>query len=138
MEVIIERLKTRKPEPQRRCDRVDKVDLSGSLVMTATSSPSSSTHPHNWESVLNGHPIFGSRSGSSDDENPRKVDDPSLELSIISLSTVPPDKGVPTGRRRTMLIKDADLIVAVGEQVRMTSLTEAQLSPTGEQTFKVM
>lgn len=36
-----------------------------------------------------------------------------------------------------MLIKDADLIVAVGKQVRMTSLTESQLSTAGEQTFKV-
>ena len=36
-----------------------------------------------------------------------------------------------------MLIKDADLIVAVGKQVRMMSLTEPQLSTAGEQTFKV-
>jgi len=36
-----------------------------------------------------------------------------------------------------MLVKDADIIVAVGEQVRMTSLTESQLSTTGEQSFKV-
>ena len=37
-----------------------------------------------------------------------------------------------------MLIKDADLIVAVGKQLRMTSLTESQLSAAGEQTFKVI
>jgi hypothetical protein len=36
-----------------------------------------------------------------------------------------------------MLIKDADLIVAVGKEVRMTSLTEFQLSASGGQTFKV-
>ena len=36
-----------------------------------------------------------------------------------------------------MLIKDADLIVAVGKQVRMMSLTESQLGAHGEQTFKV-
>lgn len=36
-----------------------------------------------------------------------------------------------------MLLKDADLIVAVGKQVRMMSLTESQLGVAGEQTFKV-
>lgn len=104
--------------------------------MTATSS--SSTHPHNWESVLNGHPIFDPPSGSGLDK-----DDSSLELSISSLakfksSDAVQDTGVPNGRRRTMLIKDADLIVAVGKQVRMTSLTEPQPSTAGDQTFKVI
>lgn len=36
-----------------------------------------------------------------------------------------------------MLIKDADLIVAVGKEIRMTSLTEFQLSASEEQAFKV-
>jgi len=101
---------------------------------------SSSTHQPNWESVLNGHPIFDPSSGSGDDKNLWKSDNPSLELSISSLSNAiqDQDKGVPSGRRRTMLVKDADLVVAVGKQVRMTSLTESQLSSTGEQSFKVM
>lgn len=107
------------------------------LLMTATSP--SSTNPHNWESVLNGHPIFDPSIGDDDDKNSCKAD---LELSISSLSKFNSsdaiqDGGIPNGRRRTMLIKDADLIVAIGKQVRMTSLTESQLSTTGEQTFKV-
>lgn len=109
----------------------------GSLAMTATSTSSSSAHLHNWEPALNGHPIFDSSSDSGD------KDDPSLELSINSLSKLKSsdatqDRGVPTRRKRTMLVKDADLIVAVGKQIRMTSLTESQPSATGEQTFKVM
>ena len=36
-----------------------------------------------------------------------------------------------------MLIKDADLIVAVGKEIRMTSLTEFQLSASEDQGFKV-
>ena len=106
------------------------------LFMTAISS--SSSNPHNWESVLNGHPIFDPSTGSSGDKNSCKAD---LELSISSLSKFKPDAiqdgGIPNGRRRTMLIKDADLIVAIGKQVRMTSLTESQLSTAGEQNFKV-
>ena len=104
--------------------------------------PSSSTHPLNWESVLNGHPIFDPSVDDSSDKNSQKVDETSLELSISSLSKSKPsdiiqDEGIPNGRRRTMLIKDADLIVAVGKQVRMTSLTESRLTPAGERTFKV-
>lgn len=109
--------------------------------MAATSS--SSTHPSKWESVLNGHPIFDPSAGSGNDKSPNKTDHASLELSISSLSKSKPsngiqDGGVPSGRRRVMLIKDADLIVAAGKRVRMTSLTESQLSAAGEQTFKVI
>jgi len=150
MEVIIKRLKTRKPEQRSQAgDVIDsrfetqarlQVDLCGSLPMTATSS--SSNNPYNWESVLNGHPIFDPSSGGSGDKNSWKVDDRSLELSVNSLSKFKSsndvqDGGITNGRRRTMLIKDADLIVAVGKQVRMTSLTESQPSTAGEKTFKV-
>jgi len=99
---------------------------------------SSSTHPPNWESVLNGHPIFNPSSGSGDDKDSWKVDSTSLELSISSLSNVIQDSGAQSGRKQVMLVKDTDLIVTVGKQVRMTSLTESQFSTTGEQTFKVM
>ena len=138
MEVIIKRSKTRKPD--RAGDRPGaqprlQVDLRGSLAMASASS--SSIHPPNWESVLNGHPIFNPSSGDGDDKDSWKADSTSLELSISSLSNVMRDGGAPSGRRQVMLIKDADLIVAVGKQVRMTSLTESQLSTTGEQSFKV-
>ncbi|KAF9782863.1 hypothetical protein BJ322DRAFT_1073133 [Thelephora terrestris] len=104
---------------------------------------SASVNPQNLESVLSGHPIFNSSTGSSCDTDLRKVDDASLELSINSLyksksSNAIQDGGIPSGRRRTMLIKDADLIVAVGKEVRMTSLTEFQLSASGGQTFKTL
>ena len=106
------------------------------------STSSSSTNPRSREQILNGHPIFDPSSGGSGDNILWKADDPSLELSISSLakfksSDAVQDTGVPNGRRRTMLIKDADLIVAVEKQVRMTSLTESQPSTPGEQTFKV-
>lgn len=107
-----------------------------------TSTFPSSAHPRKWESVLNGHPIFDPSAGSGSNENSKKADDTSLELSISSLSKSKhsngiQDEGIPRGRRRTMLIKDADLIVAVGKQVRMTSLIESQSSTAEEQTFKV-
>lgn len=107
-----------------------------------TSVSPSSSHSHIWESVLNGHPIFNPSADSGGDKSSRKADDASLELSINSLlksksSNEVQDGGILGGRRRTMLIKDADLIVAVGKQVRMTLLTDSPLSATEEQTFKV-
>ena len=105
-------------------------------------SSSSSTNPLNWESVLNGHQIFDSSTGSSDDSDSRKADETSLELSITTLSKskstdATQDRDIPGGRRRVMLVKDADLIVAVGKQVRMMSLTESRLDTTGSRTFNV-
>jgi len=147
MEVIIERSKTRKPElgSQRKvCDRLQGKRVRNFAVMSVELqrlTSSSSTNPHSREQALNGHPIFDPSSSSSGDKNLWKADS-SLELSITSLSKfkssdVIQDDGIPNGRRRTMLIKDADLIVAVGKQVRVTSLTESQPSTPGEQTFKV-
>ena len=142
MEVIIKRSKTRKPElrSQRSTYARLQVDLCGSLLMTLPSS--TSIHPQNWESVLNGHPIFDSSASSSCNADLRRADDTSLELSINSLSksksfNAIQDEGIRSGRRRTMLIKDADLIVAVGKEIRMTSLTEFQLSASEDQGFKV-
>jgi nucleoporin NUP82 len=87
--------------------------------------------PHeDWGSVLNGHPIFN----KDIDDN-----DKSLELSIRSLSRFtkvdpPQDEQSPSGRRQVMIIKDTDLILAVGKTIRMTSLTEAR---SGQRSYKV-
>ena len=125
-----------RPEAQARL----QVAVMSVEPQRSISSPS--TNPHSQEQVLNGHPIFDHSSGGGGDKSLWKADNSSLELSINSLSKFKPsdaiqDGGIPNGRRRTMLIKDADLIVAVGKQVRVTSLTESQPSTPGEQTFKV-
>ncbi|KAA1466240.1 hypothetical protein DENSPDRAFT_811047 [Dentipellis sp. KUC8613] len=87
-----------------------------------------------WSSVLNDHPIFAR------DITDR---DASLELStntLASFTSVDPelDNLTPSGRRQTMVIKDAELIVAVGKEIRVTGLGEAQLGKSTRKTYKLL
>lgn len=92
-----------------------------------------------WSAILNGHPIF---------DLPRSVSariddyDTSLELSSNTLpkfSQLDPsqDEPTPAGRRQVMVLKDADLIVAAGKEVRMTSLGDSKLGRSARRTYKV-
>lgn len=48
------------------------------------------------------------------------------------------DSAVPSGRRQTMVLKGADLIVAAGQEIRMTTLGETHLNQNeGKKVFKV-
>ncbi|KAG5637461.1 hypothetical protein H0H81_004478 [Sphagnurus paluster] len=92
---------------------------------------------HDWGKVLNGHPIF---SLPKTFDRPERVQD-SLELSSNTLpkfTQLDPEEDGPTpsGRRQVMVLKDADLIVAAGREVRMTSLGDAKLSRSTRQTYK--
>lgn len=77
-----------------------------------------------WNAFLQDHPIFSL---------PKSVSGPdgrgnfSLELSLNTLPSFTefsPNNDVPTpsGRRQTMVIKDADLLVAAGNEIRIASL----------------
>jgi nucleoporin NUP82 len=77
-----------------------------------------------WGSILSDHPIF-----SSDG-----INDESLELSVNALSFRNNASNEKPGRRQVMLIKDADLIVALGCSIRMTSLTESR---SAKMSYKV-
>lgn len=87
-----------------------------------------------WSSLLKGHPIF-----STAEARPSQL----LELSTNSLPdfTHPDplnhDSPFPSGRRQAMVLKDADLIVAVGEEIRATSLGDAKLSRATPKSYKV-
>ncbi|KAH8118607.1 hypothetical protein DFH11DRAFT_1568326 [Phellopilus nigrolimitatus] len=88
-----------------------------------------------WESLLDGHPIFSQ-------SNTVTSDDP-LELSLSSLQNFTNDEesddgSAPSGRRRVMCMKDADLIVACRSEVRMTSLGDAKVSGGSQRTYKVL
>lgn len=90
-------------------------------------------------SILDDHPIFSlskSFTGALDQR------DSSLELSTATLpnftQTDPAYDGpTPSGRRQVMVLKDAEIIVAAGKEIRMASLGEAKLNRTTRKTFKV-
>jgi hypothetical protein len=86
-----------------------------------------------WSSMLKGHPIFSLPM----DTRPSQQ----LELSTNSLpdfTRLEPhsDPPSPSGRRQTMILKDADLIVAVGKEVRVTSLGDAKLGRGKSKSYK--
>lgn len=94
---------------------------------TSVSYPEMDAH-EDWGSILNGHPIF------TPEDN---ADNNSLELSVNTLSRVAGDEQITGGRKQLMLIKDADLVVAIGKTIRMTSLTDSRLNGTAKQSYKV-
>ncbi|KAG5643781.1 hypothetical protein DXG03_009660 [Asterophora parasitica] len=92
---------------------------------------------HDWSAALAGHPIFSPAKAAGSSLERAEA---SLELSSNTLPKFtqldPEDGPAPSGRRRVMVLKEADLIVAVGREVRMTSLGDAKLSRSTRQTYK--
>lgn len=92
-----------------------------------------------WDSYLKAHPIFAlpkSVSGIAG-RGPS-----TLELSLQSLpdfTNVDPEQDGPTpsGRRQTMVIKDSDLIVAAGNEIRMTPLGDVKMGKSTRKSYKV-
>jgi nucleoporin NUP82 len=85
-----------------------------------------------WSRLLQDHPIF---TPSYNEQN-------SLELSVLSLRDFEngdsSDAGSFTlGRRQTMILKDADLIVAVDKEIRMSSFGDLKLSRSTRKSYKV-
>lgn len=91
-----------------------------------------------WNAFLRGHPIFSlPESGSRS-----RVKEESLELSLNTLpnfTKVDPasDGPTPSGRRQVLVIKDSDIIVAVGSEIRMASLGDSKLSKSQRKSYKV-
>jgi nucleoporin NUP82 len=90
-----------------------------------------------WGPLLDSHPIFA------------RYDDAGLPTSLptdeLSSRTVDQYRGVNNpqkgglnlgGRRSTMVLKDADLIVAVGREIRMTSLSDSWKAQEGRKAYK--
>jgi nucleoporin NUP82 len=93
-----------------------------------------------WSKILNGHPIFSLPKSFT---GPTAQAETSLELSSNTLPKFtrldPADDGpTPSGRRQVMVLKDADLIVAAGREIRMSSIGDTKLSNSLRQTFKVL
>jgi len=92
-----------------------------------------------WSDILRDHPIFSL---------PKPFDEPLsnsrdlLELSTTTLSkftNVDPqdDELTPSGRRQVMILKDADLIIAAGKEIRVSSVGDLKLSQSVRRSYKV-
>ncbi|VDB86566.1 unnamed protein product [Peniophora sp. CBMAI 1063] len=79
-----------------------------------------------WSILLKGHPIFHTKDELA-------TAGTAAELSRESLA-----QNASPGRRQTMLIKDTELLVAVKNELRVTSLKDAQLSKSMRKTYKVL
>lgn len=92
-----------------------------------------------WNALLTGHPIFSlPKSVSVAEENGKST----LELSHNTLpdfTNVDPgyDEATPSGRRQVMVIKDSDIIVAAGNEIRIASLGDAKSHRGAGQSHKV-
>ena len=86
-----------------------------------------------WSRLLQDHPIF-----SPSNQNKSNI----LEFSTLSLrdsnNVDSSDTGSSSfGRRQTMILKDADLIVAADKEIRMSSFGDIKLSRTTRKSYKV-
>ena len=86
-----------------------------------------------WSRILQDHPIF-----SASYQNEQNF----LELSTLSLrgseNVDSSDADSPTfGRRQTMILKDTNLIVAVGKEIRISSFGDIKLSRSTRKSYKV-
>lgn len=94
-----------------------------------------------WHTLLDAHPIFHVPAQSQPGPG-KSVKEQPLELSTSTLSTFAQDSHsehgyVSSGRRQLMALKDADLVVAAGSELRMTSLWDAKLGRGTGKSYKV-
>jgi nucleoporin NUP82 len=93
-----------------------------------------------WNKLLKEHPIF-SLSGSLVD----LTSDSSSSNLELSASTLPKflqtnpkhNDPTPSGRRQTMVLKDADLVVSAGKELRIASLGDIKLGRSTRKSYKV-
>ncbi|KDR83564.1 hypothetical protein GALMADRAFT_219385 [Galerina marginata CBS 339.88] len=89
-----------------------------------------------WTELLRDHPIFSLPKSVNGSQN-------ALELSTNTLpvfTSLDPVEGrpVPPGRRQVMTLKDADLIVAAGKEIRMSSFGDLKLSHSVRKSYKTL
>ena len=94
-----------------------------------------------WDALLKDHPIFSP---------PKPIpttsgrDETSLQFSLSALSKPKDtdadsldDGPAPSGRRQIMVIKDSELIVAAGSELRMTTLADTKFGRATPKSYKV-
>lgn len=89
-----------------------------------------------WSAILDEHPIFTLPNSIG---GPAGQLEESLELSTNTLrkSLLEEDGLSLSGRRQVMALKDSDLIVAAGCELRITSLSNSKLGRNTNKSFKV-
>ncbi|PBL02649.1 hypothetical protein ARMGADRAFT_1050264 [Armillaria gallica] len=89
---------------------------------------------------LNSHPIF---SLPKEFSGPLAQPESSLELSTTTLpkfrnDSPTQDGPTPSGRRQIMVLRDSDVIVAAGKEIRMTHLGDGKFSHSSEKQYKTL
>jgi hypothetical protein len=92
-----------------------------------------SEYSDDWSSLLKDHPIFSSPTDMAQSQK--------LELStnsLLDITQLEPshDSPLPSRRRQVMVLKDADLIVAIGEEIRVTSLADPKRGRATSKSYK--
>lgn len=93
-----------------------------------------------WNKLLNDHPIFRfpkSVTGVPEDSLKSQLELSTNTLPKFTQNDSQKNDPTPSGRRQTMVLKDADLIVAVGKELRITSLGDMKLGRSLRKTYKV-
>lgn len=92
-----------------------------------------------WNAVLTDHSIF-----ALPEPDASASRDVSLELSTATLPQFMAeeedpleDSGTPSGRRQVIVLRDSDLVVALGKEIRMCSLEDARLGRGTKKSYKV-
>ncbi|KAJ2924970.1 hypothetical protein H1R20_g12145, partial [Candolleomyces eurysporus] len=94
-----------------------------------------------WNKLLSDHPIFRfpkSIAGASQDTLKSQLELSTNTLSKFTQSDSQNDDPTPSGRRQTMILKDGDLIVAVGKELRITTLGDMKLGRSTRKSYKVL
>lgn len=83
-----------------------------------------------WNTFLKDHPVFATDSdapGTSTSTQARELCLKTLpDFVHVNAATEGP---TPSGRRQVMVIRDSDLIVAIGSEIRMASLADVKTAP---------
>ena len=97
-----------------------------------------------WNIFLDGHPMFDRPKDSTDSASKSGA---TLELSLSSLPDfadrdTSKNGPAPSGRRQLMVIKESDIIIAVGTELRLASLRDNKTagmsaSGSGDKSYKV-
>ena len=95
-----------------------------------------------WNAFLRGHPIFSPSKAATATRGREHTLEHPLELSLNTLpdftkEDMSDDGQTPSGRRQVMVIKDSDIIVATGSEIRMASLGDTRLSKSQGRSYKV-
>ncbi|EIW82422.1 hypothetical protein CONPUDRAFT_123331 [Coniophora puteana RWD-64-598 SS2] len=88
-----------------------------------------------WSTILHDHPIFSVSSSNAVPQASSAVVSSQLVSTSASADHAPSPNNC---RRQTMVLKDADLIVAAGTELRITSLSDKKMDKSTGKSYKVL